>query len=60
MPDTGLAVSMLPRPIRYRREDIYEGQIMITEANIKSIAKHQVGSGDLKKAILEAAKRTRK
>ena len=48
------------RQTGYRREDIYEGQIMITDANIKSIAKHQVGSGDLKKAILEAAKRRRK
>lgn len=44
------------RQADYKSEDIFEGQIMITNENIKSIDKYRVSSGDLKKAIIAATK----
>lgn len=48
------------RQANYKSEDIFEGQIMITDENIKSIDKFRVAGRDLKKAILNAARRMRK
>ncbi|GHT10390.1 hypothetical protein FACS1894170_02400 [Planctomycetales bacterium] len=41
----------------YRKEDIYEGQIMMTEKNIRNFDKYLVSGKDLKEAIIEQYKR---
>lgn len=42
------------RQVGYKSEDIFEGQIMITNENVESIDKYRVTAGDLKKAIVAA------
>lgn len=48
------------RQAGYKSEDIFEGQVMITDDNITTIDSYKVAARDLKKAILAAAKRDRK
>lgn len=45
------------RQADYRAEDIFEGQIMITNENIKTIDAYKVAPRDLKSAIVAAATR---
>lgn len=48
------------RKAGYKPENIFEGQIMITDENIKNIDKYRVAGVGLKKALLTAARRSRK